>query len=287
METFTRFVIIGLAQGATFALLAVGLTLIYGILGVLNFAHGSFAVLGVYLVYGFMVTVGLSYGLAVGLSAISVGVLGFLMIRLILIPLFRRNAPPLAQMLSTLGVGVAAERTLELVVGATPRTVPVGFARRMVDVGPILLNQQRLVAGVSAAFLIALVHLLVRKSTLGRQMRAVAQNPSGAALSGVNLNAVYSVTFTMGAALAAMAGALVLASAPITPAAGLDLTIKAFVVVIVGGLGNLVGATVMGLGLGVVEALAAAYWEPALAPVAGYLFMILVLLYKPKGLLSA
>jgi branched-chain amino acid transport system permease protein len=286
MNEFLQYVLIGLTQGASFALLAVGLTLIYGILGVLNFAHGSFAVSGAFLTYGLMIGVGLNFGLAVTVATIAVGALGLVVIRGFLIPLFNRGAPPLAQMLATLGIGVALERLIEMGMGGQPRTIPASLASRSLDIAGATLNQQRLLAGVIAALLVVVVHLVIRQTKLGRQMRAVAQNRVGAQLAGINLNRVYTVTFGLGGALAATAGALVLSAAPITPTAALDLTIKAFIVVIVGGLGNLMGATAMGLALGVVEALAAGYWEPVFAPVVGYVFMIAVLLYRPKGLLA-
>jgi branched-chain amino acid transport system permease protein len=282
-----QFVVIGLAQGATFALLAVGLTLIYGILHVLNFAHGAFAVLGSFFVYGVMVAWGLPYWVALALATLAVAAIGLVVVSGVLLPLFERGASELSQLLAMIGVGVGLERLLELFVGGGPRTVPVPYAFQSVSLGPVTLNRQRFIAGVIAAVLVVAVHLLVRRTSFGKQMRAVAQNRVGAILSGVNLRRVYMTTFVLGAALAAAAGGLVLPAAPITPGGAIELTIKAFIVVIVGGLGNIVGATIVGLALGVVEALGAAYWQPVFAPVIGYLFMILMLLYRPQGLLKS
>jgi branched-chain amino acid transport system permease protein len=286
MRTFIEFVAIGLIQGASFALLAVGLTLIYGILGVLNFAQGAFSVLGAFFVYGLMVGFGVSFGPAVIVASLAVGLVGLVMIRAILIPLFNMKAPPMSQMLATLAVGLALQRGLELVASSTPRTIPVAAATRAVSFGPVSLNEQRVTAAIVAVLLVIVVRLVIKVTPLGRQMRAVGQNRTGAVLCGVNLDRVYTVTFVLGASLAACGGALVLAAAPITPGVALDMTIGTFIVVIVGGLGSLTGATIVGLALGVVEALGAGYWDPSLAPLVGYTFMIVVLLYRPRGLFS-
>jgi branched-chain amino acid transport system permease protein len=286
MKLFLSYAATGLLQGFGFAAIAVGLTLVYGVLHLLNFATGIFALLGAYLAYFAMTSMGLNFGLAVLAGGVGLLVVGYLSAGIVIIPMKRRGSSELWMMLGTVGLGLVLQEILEVTVGDTPKSIPTELASKAISPGGIFLNDEQLISAGAAVVLIAALHLGVHRTRLGKQSRAVAQNPAGAVLSGISVNRVYAHGFAVSAAVAGVAGALVLGAAPITPDAGVDLTITAFIVVIVGGLGSFWGAAVMGLAIGLVQGLAAGYWSPAYAPLVGYVFLVCILLARPRGVFS-
>ena len=286
MKLFLSYAATGLLQGFGFAAIAVGLTLVYGVLHLLNFATGIFALLGAYLAYFAVTSMGFNFGFAVLAAGLGLLALGYVSAGVVIIPMKRRQASELWMMLGTVGLGLVLQEALEVIAGDTPRTIPVGLANETISPGGVFLNVEQLVSAAVAIALITALHLGVHRTRLGKQSRAVAQNPAGAVLSGISVNRIYAAGFAISAAVAGIAGALVLGSSPITPTAGVDLTITAFIVVIAGGLGSFWGATIMGVAIGVVQGLAAGYWSPAYAPLVGYVFLVCILLARPRGIFS-
>jgi branched-chain amino acid transport system permease protein len=286
MKLLLSYAATGLLQGFGFAAIAIGLTLVYGVLHLLNFATGIFALTGAYVAYFAVTTLGLNFGLAVLAAGVGLLAIGYLSAGVVVIPMKRRRASELWMMLGTVGLGLVLQEILEVTVGDTPKSIPLGLATKALSPGGVFLNEEQLASAAVAIVLITALHLGVKRTRLGKQSRAVAQNPTGAVLSGISVNRVYAAGFAVSAAVAGIAGALVLGGSPITPTAGIELTITSFVVVIAGGLGSFWGATIMGLAIGLVQGLAAGYWSPAYAPLVGYVFLICVLLVRPRGIFS-
>lgn len=272
----------GLVNGMTYVLIATGLTLVFGVLHIINFAHGEFYMLGAFFTYFAAKLLGLDYISAAILATIAVAVLGILANRLFFWPLRREHEFTI--LLSSLGLALLLTNGGELVFGADPKYVASPFADSIVEVGQLVVTQQRVLIFVVGAVILCLLYLFIKHTRIGKMMRATAQNPEGAALSGVNIRFVYSVTFALACGLAALAGALVGPTAMIFPTVGSWAVLKGFIVVILGGLGSIPGALIGGLALGIVEALAGGYISLGFAQAIGFAIIIIVLLWRPQGL---
>jgi branched-chain amino acid transport system permease protein len=285
LEASYQFVLNGLVTGCFYALVAVGLTLIFGMMGVVNFAQGEFFVLGGMLVYAFTAQLGLPFYAAIPAVLAVMWVFGMLVDYLLLSRL--RDAHLLSTALVTIGLSIFLLNTMLLVFGAEPKTVPSGFSPRPIILGPLLITESRLFTIVVSIAAVVAVHCLISYTRLGRAMRAVFQQKEAAALVGVRLNSLYRFTFALGTTLAALAGILLGAVFVVSPA-GADLTtVKAFVVVILGGMGSFAGAIVGGLLLGLAESLWGGFVSTGYADAIGFVLVIVLLLFRPRGLFGA
>lgn len=272
----------GLVNGMTYVLIATGLTLVFGVLHIINFAHGEFYMLGAFFTFFAAQLLGLDYISAAVVATFGVAVLGILANRLFFWPLRREHE--FTVLLSSLGLALLLTNGGELIFGADPKYIPSPFADEIVELGPVIMTQQRaLIFTVGVVVLVGL-YLFIRHTSMGRMMRATAQNPEGAALTGVNIRNVYTVTFILACGLAALAGAMVGPTSMIFPTVGSWAVLKGFIVVILGGLGSIPGALIGGLALGVVESLAGGYISLGFAQAIGYAIIIVVLLWRPQGL---
>jgi len=197
-----------------------------------------------------------------------------------------RSAHILSTALVTIGLSIFLLNTPLLLFGPSPRAIETGFARKPILLGPVVLTEARVFAVVLGIVAIVLLHLLIQKTKLGRAMRATFQNRDAAALVGVNIEFVYTFTFAIGTAMAALAGALLGAIFVVHPSTAEVATLKAFVVVILGGMGSFPGAVAGGLILGIVESLWGGYFSTGYQDVIGFVLVILILLFKPTGLFS-
>ena len=282
METLVQHLVNGVILGGTYALLGIGLTLIFGIMNVVNFAHGEFYTLGAFAAYFFLARLGWNFYLGVA-AAIGVGIaLGALCERLILRPLRRESIDTV--MLVMIGVWIFMQNSELLLWGGIPQAIPHPFSLRPLTIGPIHVTTIRLFVFGVALCLIAGSHLAIQRTKLGKAMRATFQDREVAALMGVNIHRIHTVTFAFGSALAATAGALLGPIFLVYPSMGDLASLKAFSVVIMGGLGNFFGATFGGLMLGVAESLGAGYISSGYKDGIGFLMIILVLLFRPAGL---
>ena len=274
----------GLVLGGTYALLGIGLTLIFGLMNVVNFAHGEFYTLGAYAAFATLAGLGLPFLTAIP-AAIAVGiVLGALCERVLLRPL--RGESIDSVMLVMIGVWIAMQNTELLVWGGVAKSIPQPFSTRPLVVGHVGLAPLRLFVLVTAIALIVGTHLLIHRTRLGRAMRATFQDADTAALMGVRIRRIHTATFALGSGLAAAAGALLGPIFLVYPSMGDLASLKAFSVVILGGLGNLAGATVGGLLLGIAEELGAGYISSGYRDAVGFVIIILVLLVRPAGLFA-
>jgi branched-chain amino acid transport system permease protein len=299
MDTFIQQLVNGLTLGSIYALVALGYTMVYGILGLINFAHGDVVMVGA--MVALSVTqplVGVLPGplvLLIGLvvAAAVCMVLGFAIERIAYRPL--RNAPRLAPLITAIGVSILLQQLAMIIWGRSYHPVPsLLSATNYIILGAHVNAMQLLIIAVTAMTMGGLL-LLVNLTRLGRAMRATAENPQIAALMGVDANRIISATFIIGSALAALAGVMVSSHYGIAHySMGFLLGLKAFTAAVLGGIGNLGGAMLGGLLLGVIEALGAGYIGDLTGGVFGsnyqdvfaFIVLIVVLVFRPSGLLG-
>jgi branched-chain amino acid transport system permease protein len=280
---FLQNVLNGVLIGGVYALIGVGLTLVFGVMRTINFAHGDFVVLGMYsavlldLLFGFDPYVSLFVALPVGF------VIGFAVERVILAPI--ADAPPEASLLATLGVSLVIGNLLFLSFGAEPRSVQVSYAAATIAVGGVNVSIVLLLAGIATTALVAALYWLLNRTEIGRAIRGTAENRLGAELVGIDTRRVQSIVFGIGAMLAVTAGVTLIPLLFATPTfAGATYTLKAFVVTVLGGLGNVGAAIGGGLLLGLAEVLGASYLASEYRDAYGLIAFLAVLLLRPEGL---
>jgi branched-chain amino acid transport system permease protein len=283
LEVLPQLLANGTIIGGTYALLGIGLTLIFGLMGVVNFAHGEFYTLGAYAAFFVLSRLAPNFILALVGAMLAGAIVGSLVDRL-LAPLRHESID--TTMLLMIGVWIVMQNLELLTWGGVSKTLVNPFSTQPVVAGPISIGQLRLFVFGVAVLLIVGSHLLIHRTKLGRAMRATFQDQQAAALMGVGIERIYTFTFAFGATLAAAAGALLGAVFLVYPSMG-DLALtKAFSVVILGGLGNFAGAAAGGLILGLAEELGAGYIASGYRDAIGFLLIILVLLFKPSGLFA-
>ncbi len=272
----------GLIIGGGYALMGIGLTLIFGIMRVVNFAHGEFYMLGAFLLFTFFSLFGVNFFAAGLLAVVGVSLVGAVVERLILRPL--RNQPIEIPMLAMVALSVILQNAAILIWDPSPKTVRHPFSPIPMALGPIYVVSIRIFAGLTAVALIVGSHLFIQKTRLGKAMRATFQDNEMARLVGVDIDRIYTLTFSFGAALAGASGVLLGAIFWVYPAMGDLAAMKSFAVVIMGGLGNFLGAIAGGVLLGVAENLGAGYVSSGYKDAIGFLMIILLLLLRPQGL---
>lgn len=280
-ELILQYVFNGLVLGANYALIAIGLTMIFGIMNIANFAHGQFYMLGGFLAYYATTAIGLNFFIALMVSVVLVVALGVVIERLV----FRRLRPQpiMSSVLATIGLAILLEGLALVVWGPRPESIPTPFALDPVRIGSLFTTQPRLFAVAMTLIAIAATHIVLHYTRIGKAVRATFQNRESAALVGIDIDHIHSFTFGLGAGLAALAGVLLGAIFYVHPAMGGTATLKAFVVVILGGMGSFVGSIVGGLVLGIAESfgtLVSSAYKDAI----GFILVILILLYRPQGL---
>jgi branched-chain amino acid transport system permease protein len=273
----------GLAIGAVYTVIALGLTVVFGILGIAHFAHGSVAMSGGYLTFLFGERLGLGFFPAMALAMCAGALAGLLIERLAYRPV--RDAPHINAFIIALGLTMMVEGLNLLAFGADQVVIQTPY-RGVFNVAGVAIAELRLLVIVTAFMLIGAAAVLISHTKTGKSIRAVAQNRPAAVLMGVNVNRVSAIVFSVSSALGAAAGALVGALLAIAPGVGESLAVKGFAVLILGGLGSIPGAIVGGVVLGISESMAAGFISSAYKDVIAFLVMIAVLLFRPEGLLG-
>ncbi len=280
---FVQHVVNGLISGGLYALIAIGLSLIYGVLGIINFAHGEFFAVGAYAALFLWRGLGVPLPLALVGAMLVTALVGLVSERIVFRPL--RFTDPLNAMIAAIGLSFLMQNVLLQVGGAEPRRLDP-FVEGVVFLGPVALPLQYLVILGVATVLIAAIQLYLARSWNGLALRASSEDLPTAALMGVTTDRLGVVTFATGSALAAAAGVLVGSVFLIQPTMGTTAVVKGFVVVILGGVGSMPGAIVGGLLLGVTESLTVAYISTALRDIVAFAVLIAALLVRPQGLLK-
>jgi branched-chain amino acid transport system permease protein len=275
----------GLVLGATYALLGIGLTLIFGIMRVVNFAHGELYALGAYVSYAFVSVLGLNYfGSIVAAAAVGLAA-GALIERLLL---RRRDLTSIDEvMLIMIGTMLIMQNAELLAWGGVAKAVPSPFPQDALVFGAVSVAPIRLFMLITACVLLVVFYLLIEHSRLGLSMRATFQDRDAAKICGVNVSRVYTLTFALGSCLAAIAGALLAPVFLVNPTMGDLASLKAFAIVILGGLGNLAGAALGGFVLALVEEFGAGYISTSYRDAIGFLLILVVMILRPQGLFAA
>ncbi len=284
MEFFQQL-LNGLNQGAIYALIALGYTMVYGIAKMLNFAHGDVIMVGAYTLFVTMGTMGLPAYLGVILSIVFCAVLGVVLEKIAYKPL--RGSSPLAVLITAIGVSYFLQSLALLIFGSQQQKVESVVSLPSVYLGAVELSGESIVTlGTTILIMIALT-LFIKKTKTGRAMLAVSEDRGAAQLMGINVNRTISITFAIGSGLAAVAGALFVSSYGfVGPYTGSLPGIKAFVAAVLGGIGSIPGAMLGGILLGIIESFSKAYISTQLSDAIVFGVLILVLLVRPSGLLG-
>lgn len=274
----------GLLLGGIYSLVSVGLTLVFGVVRIANFAHGAFVMLGMYSAYWAHELLGLDPYL----SAIIVVPLFFVLGVVTYQAIFRLTVgrPPLVQIFVSVGLLVALENLALFLFGADFRTVR-SFAGRTADLGSVKVPIGLLIAFVVSTVVTLALMVVVQRTRLGRATRAVTQDRMAATLMGVSTHRMYSVAFGISIACTGLAGTLLMPIKAVYPTVGVQFTLVAFVIVVLGGMGSVQGALIGGLVIGLVESLAGYYGSPAYQQLAYFIVFIVVLVARPQGLFGS
>ena len=286
MQTLIGTLINGLALGMAYALIAVGYSMVFGVLRLINFSHSAVYAFGAYMVYFF---VSLNFGLlpAVIVAVVLSGLLALTIDKVALEPLRKKKSIPIATLITTIGMSFIIQNVLsiEYVFGSEKRAFPSMNLFGNISIGNITIQSSQIIMLIVAVILLAILTFLVQKTKIGLAMRATEQNSKAANLMGINVNFVISFTFFIGGACAAIAGALIGGYYQvISPTMGSTIGLKAFAAAVVGGIGILHGSVVGGLVVGVAECLAAQYLGSNVRDPMAFVILILILIIKPTGL---
>ena len=275
-------VVSGLLLGGVYGLVASGLTLIFGVLRIINFAHGAVMMLGMYASYWLWVWLGVDPYLSVLLTAPAFFVFGMGIQRVVIEP--NRAAAEHNQLLLTLGLALFLENLALVLWQGDFRTLRVPYANASFVIGDALVEVSRLVAAGGAVLIALALFVFLRRTDVGKAIRALAEEREGAMLVGIDVARIRAVAFGIGSACVAVAGALITPFFYIAPDVGESFNIMAFVVVVLGGMGNFIGALVGGLIVGLAESLGAALLPGSLKQLVVFVIFVLVLLFRPEGL---
>ena len=275
----------GLALGSVYALIALGYTMVYGIIKLINFAHGEMYMLGAYFGFYAITRFNLSLGPAMLLAMVGAAFIGILLERIAYKPL--RNSSRIAVLITAIGASLLLQSTAQLVFGASFKPFPQVIPSKRIQLGPVFTtNRQLLIFGVAMALMVTL-QLIVQYTKFGKAMRAVSMDKEAAQLMGINIDRIISITFALGSSLAAAAGILVgMYYNRIDPYMGMMSGLKAFVAAVLGGIGVIPGAVVGGLLMGVTENMVVAFGSSTLRDAVAFAVLIIVLLFRPNGLLG-
>jgi branched-chain amino acid transport system permease protein len=280
----------GLLQGGIYGGIALGLSLIFGVLRVINFAHGSFLMLAMYASYTLWAVFGLHPYISLLATMPLMFVIGYLTQGVIISPLIRRESTlvvePLGALLLTTGLYLVMDNTVLMSYGPDVRSVSVEFASGTFDLFGLPLSLPRFIAFCAALLVAAGLWWMLRYTDVGRQIRATSQNRDAAAMSGVNVYRVYNQTFGIGAAILGLFGALMVPFLSITPTVGLMFGVKSFLVVVLGGIGSIPGSIIGGILLGVFESFMSQFVTATSAAMFSFGIFIIVLLFRPNGIMG-
>jgi branched-chain amino acid transport system permease protein len=271
----------GLVMGVIYALAALGVSLVVGIMNVVNFAHGELYILAGYFSYLFAAALGLNPLLALAIAVVLVFLLGVLIETTLIRPTYGND---MYSLILTFILSIVLQNAYLLIFGPYPNKPPLWIKGATDVFGLFMYGNQRLAALVAGALVIAAVFLIIQKTWFGRIIRATSQDREMAELNGVDTTRLNMLSFGLGCALAAAAGVILAPVFPVTPTAGVPVALTAFVVVVLGGMGSLWGCVVGGLVLGLVENIGAAFISTGYKNVFGFIILILVLLVRPAGL---
>jgi len=275
----------GIVLGSLYVLVALGLTLIYGVLVQINFAHADFVTLGAFSAYFFMHALGGSYLASIGVALLVGATLGWLVNVAIFAPLQRKGSE-LLPLIATIGVSVMLQNAMLAWFGPVPYAFETPYSARVFRVAGTFFTLQSIIIIVVSTVTIALLYAFMKLTFLGKALRAVSQDRETAGLMGINPNRLIMLTFVLASALAGMGGAMLAPVLVLTPFAGASVIVKAFAIVIIGGFGNVEGTILAGLLVGLIESFTTQYLDPGLIDIVVFGLLLLMLALRPTGLVS-
>ncbi|MGR7997814.1 branched-chain amino acid ABC transporter permease [Xanthobacter sp. ZOL 2024] len=284
-EQILQAIVNGILIGGVYAVLAVGLALVFGVMEIVNFAQSEFVMLGMYVAYAVFAAVGLDPIAAVPIVFLAVFAFGAAVQRLLIQPVLR--APMVSQIFLTVGLSFVLVAGAQLLFGATFLSVVTPYQTAALTFGGLQVSVPYLLAFLASAVMAALLWAFLERTDMGRAMRATSQNRTAAQLMGINPTRIYMIAFGLGTGLAGVAGAVILPYAYVFPTVGHNYSLVMFTVVTLGGLGSVSGAVVGGLVVGVIHAVSAVFLPTQLQNVVVFAIFLATLLFRPSGLLGA
>jgi branched-chain amino acid transport system permease protein len=282
MEIIVQILVSGILQGGIYALVTVGLTLVFGVLRIVNFAHGEFLMLGMYATFWLNRLLGLSPYMALLIVPPAMFLFGLLMERITIRPTLGR--PEMVQIFTTLGLSIVLVNLAHLLWSADYRSVRTALSETNLVWRSVSVGLPRVLAFVVAMGISLALYAFLRLSYTGKAIQATAENVTAARLMGINVNRTYALTFALGSAVTSAASCLLMPLFYVYPRIGLDFVLVTFVVAVLGGLGSVPGAIAAGLVIGLVEALSGFFIAPALKQAVYFVAFILILVVRPAGL---
>ncbi len=284
MTVFLQAVLSGLLVGGVYALIGIGLTIIFGVMRVINFAHGDLLMLGMYATWFIFTKTGLDPYVALLITAPLLFVWGAFLQKVFINRVL--NALPQNQILLTIGLGLIMSNSMMLVFTSDYRILTTSYSSSSFDIGGLSVSQPLLYSFVITAVITTALFWFLSRTDTGQAIRATAQDRDAAQLMGINVRWTSILAFGIGSALSGAAGALIAPTYYIYPQVGSAFTLKAFVIVVLGGMGSIVGATIGGLIIGMTESLAAIYVASGLKELVVFVLFLALLLFRPSGLLG-
>ena len=275
----------GVVIGSLYVLVALGLTLIYGVLVQINFAHADIVTLGAFTAYVVTHFFGESYVAGIAAALIAGAALGWLINAAIFSPL-RERGNELLPLIATIGVSIMLQNAMLALLGPIPYAFDTPYSNRVMRLGGLFLTVQNMLIILVSSASIILLYGFMRFTFLGKALRAVAQDRETAGLLGINPNQLIMLTFVIASALAGMSGALLGPVLVLTPFAGTSVIVKAFAIVIIGGFGNIEGTIIAGLLVGLIESFTTQFLDPGLIDIVVFALLLLTLAVRPMGLIA-
>lgn len=284
MVTAGQLFISGVMMGAVYALMAMGLTLIFGVLKMVNFAHGEFLMIAMYGAWALSASLSLSPYVAIIVIVPALFAFGLLVHQVVIRPAI--DKPHLVVVFVTMGLSIMLQNIALFFMTADLRDVPPMFGNQSIAVGPFLMRTELVLGFAMTLVVTAVMLVLIDRTYFGKAVRATAQNREAAMLMGVNVPRIFALTFAMGSALVGLAGCALIPLHSTFPTVGLNFVLIAFVVVVLGGMGSMEGALLGGICVGLVQTFTGYYVSPALGQMFYFLVFILILIVRPAGLLG-
>jgi branched-chain amino acid transport system permease protein len=275
----------GVVLGSLYVLVALGLTLIYGVLVQINFAHADIVTLGAFTAYFVTHLFSGNYFAGIAAALIIGAILGWLVNAVIFAPL-RERANELLPLIATIGVSITLQNVMLVLLGPIPYAFDTPYSNNVIRLGGIFLTVQSVLIIMMSTIAIGLLYAFMKFTTLGKALRAVSQDRETAALMGINPNQLIMLTFVIASALAGMSGAMLGPVLVLTPFAGTTVIVKAFAIVIIGGFGNVEGTIIAGLIVGLIESYTTQFLDPGLIDIVVFALLLLMLAVRPTGLIA-